>query len=177
MGIFQIKSRVIPSTFLDSTLHNLTVVGAYSLGFIILIGILLFLRWIITKSLVSQSDATWSCGYAGEIKKAQYTASSFIRTYRKLAQPILSVKKEKIEASGIYPNSLEQITHPHDKIETFLIHKPIYLLKRILNRFVFLQNGNIQSYILYGFIFLVSAIVFPILISKIMVFINFLNQL
>ena len=177
MGLFQIKTQVIPTTLLDGTLHNLTVIGAYSLGFIILIGILFFLRWIITKSRVSQSDATWSCGYAGEIKKAQYTASSFIRSYRKLAQPILSVKKDKIEASGIFPNSLEHITHTHDKIETFLIHKPIYLLKRILNRFVFLQNGNIQSYILYGFIFLVSAIVFPILISNIMVFINFLNQL
>jgi hydrogenase-4 component B len=177
IGLFEVGSEIVAKSILNVTLGNLTVIGAYSLGFILLVGILFFLRWLITKQRDCQSDTTWGCGYVGEAKKTQYTASSFIRTYRKLAKPILYIKKEKKGVSGIYPNTIEQISHPNDKIESILIDKPIYLFKRILNRFVFLQNGNIQFYILYGFIFLAAAILFPIIISKIMVLINFLNQL
>jgi hypothetical protein len=107
----------------------------------------------------------------------QYSASSFVRTYRKLTEPLLSLKKEKKLAVGLYPDKIEQITHPYDKLEYALIDKPIYWLKRLLSRFVFLQNGNIQYYILYGFIFIVVAILLPLLVSKTLVFIHFLNQL
>ncbi len=177
IGLFHINSQVISSIILSNTLNNLTVIGLYSLGFLILTGILIYFRYLIIKPFGYQINATWSCGYVGDIKKAQYTASSFIRTYRKLAEPMLKIKKVKLGACGIYPNSLQQATHPYDRIESILIDKPINLYKRILNRFVFLQNGNIQFYILYGFIFLVTAILLPILISKIMMLINFLNQL
>jgi len=177
IGLFQIRSATIAFDFINGSLNNLTAIGAYSIGFILLIGISFFVRWIITKRRTSITNATWGCGYVGETQKAQYTASSFIRTYRKLVEPMLYIKKEKIGLNGIYPNFLKQITHPYDRIESTLIDKPINLFKRILNRFVFLQNGNIQSYILYGFIFLVATILLPILISKIMVLINFLNQL
>ncbi|MBI9066355.1 MAG: hypothetical protein JEZ09_03615 [Salinivirgaceae bacterium] len=177
IGLFQINSGTITIGFMDRTLTNLTVIGAYSFAFIILTGIVFFVRWLIIKRRTSKADLTWGCGYVGETKKAQYTASSFIRSYRKLVEPLLYIKKKKIGAKGIYPNSLKHITHPYDRIESYLIDKPIYLFRRILNRFAFLQNGNIQSYILYGFVFLVAAILFPIFISKIMVFIHLLNQL
>lgn len=177
IGLFQIKSGPITFDFMDSLLTNLTGIGAYSISFIFLTGIFFFVRWMILKKRASVADVTWGCGYVGETKKAQYTASSFIRTYRKLAEPLLYIKKDKKEVNGIYPNPLKQITHPYDRIESVLIDKPIHLYRKILNRFVFLQNGNIQSYILYGFIFLVAAILVPILISKIMVIINLLNQL
>ncbi|MDA3893553.1 MAG: proton-conducting transporter membrane subunit [Salinivirgaceae bacterium] len=177
IGLFQVQLDPISMPFINRNLANITVIGTYSLAFILLIVIALFIRQVFTKQSTCKSDTTWGCGYTGEIKKAQYTASSFIRTFRKLAEPILYIKKDKKETDEIYPNLLEQVTHPYDKIETVLINKPIYLFKKILNRFVFLQNGNIQSYILYGFIFLVTAILLPILISKIMGLINFLNQL
>ncbi len=42
---------------------------------------------------------------------------------------------------------------------------------------MFLQNGNIQIYILYGFIFIGLAILLPLLIKNFAVVVNFLNQL
>jgi len=107
----------------------------------------------------------------------QYSASSFVRSYRKLAEPLLAINKEKTDAIGLYPAGLNQSTHPADKIETWLIDKPVLLLRRFLNRFVFLQNGNIQAYILYGFMFIGLIVILPIIIEKFSILVKFLNQL
>ena len=120
---------------------------------------------------------TWGCAYSGQTGKMQYTASSFVRSYRKLAEPVLSIKKEKAEAKGLYPKNIMQKTHANDKLETWLIDKPILLIRKILNSFVFLQNGNIQAYILYGFVFVSLALLMPSVIEKLVVIFKFLNQL
>ncbi len=176
IGLFQVNTETIYIDFLNETLDNLTIIGVYSMLFILLGIFIFFIRKSIMQQHLSQTDTTWSCGYVGETTKTQYSASSFIRTYRKLAEPVLSIKKEKNVADGIYPDVIEQITHPYDKLERVLIDKPIYAFRWLLNRFVFLQNGNLQYYILYGFVFVTAAILLPFFISKIMVIINFLNQ-
>ncbi len=177
VGLYQLNESLVTSFSLDTTIKSLVFIGWYSLGFIVLTTLFLFIRHRITLACTNKIDNTWNCGYIGDGKKMQYSASSFIRTYRKLSEPILFIKKDKKIASGIYPGPIEQVTHPYDKIEFAFIDKPIQLYKRFLNNFLFLQNGNIQSYILYGFIFIIATILIPIFISKINVFINFLNQL
>ncbi|MEI6579927.1 MAG: proton-conducting transporter membrane subunit [Eubacteriales bacterium] len=159
------------------TLTKLTTVGWYSLGFVSLILFIYFAKMLISRKRIVNQDATWGCAYTGQSDKMQYTASSFIRSYRKLAEPILSIKKEKKEANGLYPGGIMQKTHAYDKIETWLIEKPIHMIRKGLNSFVFLQNGNIQAYILYGFVFVALALLLPLVLAKIAVIINFLNQL
>ena len=162
---------------LNGLLASLTSVGWYSLGFIALTAFFYIVRRMVQSHRIITTDNTWGCAYTGDASKMQYTASSFIRTYRKLAEPILQIKRDKKEAIGLYPEHISQVTHPHDKLETWLIDKPMYLTKRLLNRFAFLQNGNVRAYILYGFIFISSAIVLPIVIDKIILIIKFFNQL
>lgn len=162
---------------LSQVLGSLTNVGWYSLAFIGLVVVLFIVRHLVTRKRSVLADETWGCGYVGDASKMQYTASSFIRTYRKLAEPLLMVHKEKAFPEGLYPEKIEQITHPYDKAEHWLIDKPLALMRRFLNRFVFLQNGNIQFYILYGFIFIGLVIVLPLIIRQVMMLINFLNQL
>jgi formate hydrogenlyase subunit 3/multisubunit Na+/H+ antiporter MnhD subunit len=162
---------------INSTFQSLTVIGVVSMGFIFIILAILYLGKKISKNKPLGECETWGCGYTGSMPKAQYTASSFIRTYRKLAEPLLFVKKEKKLSNTLYPSEISQSTHPYDKAEFWLIDKPIYRYKQLLNRFVFLQNGNIQYYILYGFVFVTLVFVLPMIISRIIHFINFLNQL
>jgi hypothetical protein len=107
----------------------------------------------------------------------QYTTSSFIRTYRKLAEPLLLIKKEKADAKGLYPQKILNKTHALDKIEFWLIDKVLILFRRILNFFTFLQNGNFQAYLLYGIVFVGLALFIPLIYEKISTFIHFLNQL
>lgn len=156
---------------------TLTIIGWYSLGFILLTGFIYGLRHFITQQRENGEDVTWGCGYTGETSKMQYTASSFIRNYRKLVEPFLLIKKDKKDAIGLYPDVIKQETHPSDKVEDLLIDKPLLLIKRLLGQFRFLQNGMIQAYILYGFIFVGLTILLPLVIAKIATLINFLNRL
>lgn len=173
------QSEIDPSAYMQmgSWFNNLSVIGWYSLAFIVL-GLLIFaLRQIVTSRRKNLDNFTWGCGYTGDASKMQYTASSFVRSYRKLAEPVLLIKKKKMDASGLFPKSIYQQTHPEDKVENWFIDKPVFFLRRFLNRFGFLQNGNIQSYILYGFLFVGLAVLLPVLIEKLFVVIKFLNQL
>ena len=158
-------------------LDQLTIVGLYSFIFVVLILLIYYLKLLLSRQRITSYDDTWGCGYSGQTGKLQYTASSFVRSYRKLAEPILSIKKEKKEATGLYPSQIMQKTHALDKIETWLIDKPLLMIRKVLNSFVFLQNGNIQAYILYGFVFVGLALLLPSVIEKIVVIIKFLNQL
>ncbi|MFA6951284.1 MAG: hypothetical protein WCQ70_11435, partial [Lentimicrobiaceae bacterium] len=175
--LYQPGSDLLADLQIVSLLKNLTTVGWYSLGFVALTAFFYFIRHIVTAKRSCVNDSTWGCAYTGKAEKMQYTASSFIRTYRKLAEPILLIKKEKTEADGLYPRKLNQVTHPYDKIEKWLIDKPVYSIRRLLGRFRFLQNGNIQAYILYGFVFVGLTILLPVIIEKIVGILNFLNQL
>lgn len=175
--LYQPGHGLLSGLQLNSLLNNLSTVGWYSLGFIALTATIYFIRHLVTSKRKSVSDDTWGCGYTGEVSKMQYTASSFIRTYRKLAEPVLLIRKKKKDAVGLYPLIISQETHAFDKIENWLIDKPLYLTRKFLKRFVFLQNGNIQAYILYGFIFIGLAILLPVIIDRIIALIDFLNQL
>lgn len=154
-----------------------TLIGIYALLFIALAGLMVWIRKRSTKNRTISVTTTWGCGYTGSTKKMQYTASSYIRTYRKLLSPFIGIKKHKKESHGIFPDGVHQETHPYDKIEFWLIDKPIYLFRQLLSRFTFLQNGNVQAYILYGFIFITLIILIPEIIEKIKFLIHFLNQI
>lgn len=158
-------------------LHGLTKIGWFSAGFAGLIMLVYLIRTRILSARAKHTDATWGCGYTGETAKMQYTASSFIRNYRKLAEPLLLIRKRKRDAAGLYPELISQETHPGDRIETFLIDKPLLLVRKFLSKFVFLQNGNIQTYILYGFIFVSLAVLLPAIIDQIQFLLEFLNHL
>ncbi|MBK5193000.1 MAG: hypothetical protein JJE07_07270 [Flavobacteriaceae bacterium] len=156
---------------------TMQAIGFSAAGFIVL-GLLIF---IIRKAVTAQKpkliSATWGCGYTGETKKMQYTASSFIRSYRKLAEPVLSVRKKKIEIDGIFPVSGWHETHPYDKIEKWFIDLPWRRLKFFFGKFRFLQNGNVQFYVLYGTIFITLILIFPVLYEAFKKIIYFLNQI
>ncbi len=161
----------------SNIINTVSNVGWFSLLFLLLSLVFFLVRNILTSHRRKEIETTWTCGYTGETADMQYTASSFIRAYRKLAEPVLFIRKEKKEAHGLYPEKSMQKTMPGDKIERVLIDNPLFWVRSFLNRFVFLQNGNIQVYILYGFIFVGLAIVIPFLVTKISTLIFYLNQL
>ncbi|HET9430633.1 MAG TPA: proton-conducting transporter membrane subunit [Chitinophagaceae bacterium] len=158
-------------------LNALTMIGIGAAGFILLAGVIYFIRNKIILNKPVHINTTWSCGYVGQVEKMQYTASSFIRAYRKLAEPILSIHKNKKEIKGIFPKGGGQETHPYDKAEEWLIDYPLQLLKTFLNRFTFLQNGNLQFYLLYGIVFITLALGVPLAIEYTKSLINFLKDL
>lgn len=155
----------------------LSMIGIYAAIFILLAALIYFLRRKLTAGKTIDINATWGCGYVGSTEKMQYTASSFVRAYRKLAEPVLSIHKKKKDIEGIFPGKGLQETHPYDKAEKLFIDYPLRLLKNFFNRFTFLQNGNLQFYILYGLVFITLVLIIPFAIEYIKTLLQFLNKL
>jgi formate hydrogenlyase subunit 3/multisubunit Na+/H+ antiporter MnhD subunit len=138
-------------------------IGMASLSFIALAGVVWLVRKQLTKNKIVTWNETWGCGYVAPSPKMQYTASSFVRTYRKLAESVLQFHKHKKEIRGIFPNEVYHTIHPLDRIESYLINAPLKRIRYWLNRFSFLQNGSLQFYILYGLLFIMILVTIPFL--------------
>ncbi len=166
---FAIQSEILPVT------EAVSMIGICAMGFLLLTGLIYLIRKQMTINKPQYVNATWGCGYIAPTGKMQYTASSFIRAYRKLAEPFLSISKKKKEITGIFPKKGGQETHPYDKAEEWLIDYPLHLLKTFFNRFIFLQNGNLQFYILYGIVFILLVLGIPFVFDYIKSLLKFLN--
>jgi formate hydrogenlyase subunit 3/multisubunit Na+/H+ antiporter MnhD subunit len=165
-----ISGEIIPLT------GTMSMIGLCSAIFLGLAGLIFFVRKRITSNKPQTMNVTWGCGYIAPSPKMQYTASSFIRAYRKLAEPLFSIHKNKKEITGVFPKTGGQETHPYDKAEEWFIDYPLLRLKKFFNRFTFLQNGNLQFYILYGMVFILLVLAIPFLFDYINSLIKFLNQ-
>lgn len=152
-------------------------IGWCAAGFIVLAGLVFFVRQRATSGKSVSISTTWGCGYVGDASRMQYTAGSFIRSYRKLAEPLFSIHKKKRPVEGIFPTDGWQETHPHDKMEEWLIDQPLKRLRNFIGKFQFLQNGNPQFYILYGMVFITLVLLMPLVAGRIQALIQFLNQL
>ncbi|HLF33873.1 MAG TPA: hypothetical protein VI583_06535, partial [Cyclobacteriaceae bacterium] len=161
----------------SANVHLLQNIGLASAGFIALAGAVYLFRKLITSGKPVVISSTWGCGYTGDQGKMQYTASSFIRSYRKLAEPVLWIDKKKIEVRGNFPHEGMHETLPGDKAEKWLIDTPLNKLRYFFNLFRFLQNGNPQYYILYGVVFISLVIGIPVLYEILKTLIEFLSQL
>ena len=158
-------------------LDSLKVVNWLFLGMILFVAALYLLRKLITRKRVISTDITWGCGYKGSTGKMQYSAGSFVRSYSKLAKPVLDIEKNEVEIAEIFPDVKYYKTEPYDKIERLIIDKPLKLIHRLTDMFTFLQNGHLQRYILYGIVFITAVICLPLIFDRILTILKFLNNL
>lgn len=158
-------------------IDSLKIINRMFIGFIVLVAAIYALRRYFTNKNTSEIKETWGCAYGGQGSKFQYTANSFVRSYSKLAKPVLDIEKKNIEMAEVFPGEKHYETDPYDKIERIFIDKPLRLLNRISDMFLFLQNGHLQRYILYGIIFIAGVICLPLIIERIIIIVHFLNNL
>lgn len=152
-------------------------IGYGAIGFLMLLGLIFAMRKAITSHRPETVGVTWNCAYIAPTAKLQYTASSFVRSYIKLAEPLFAIYKHKKEIEGVFPHKVSLHTHSEDKIEVWLITYPIIQVKHFFNRLTFLQNGNPQMYVLYGLLFITLVLLIPMIYESIHILIHFLNHL
>lgn len=168
----------LPATdSLTATAQPIEYIGWSAVAFILLSGFILFIRNKITVNKPVAIEPTWACGYGGDTGKMQYTASSFVRTYRKLAEPLLSIRKKKCEVKGVFPQEGWHETHPQDIIEEWFIKNPLKQVRFFFGKLRFLQNGNPQLYVIYGLVFITLVMAMPFIYEYAKKIIEFLNQL
>jgi len=158
-------------------IDSLQIINWMFLGFFIIIVAIFSLRKFFSSKKRIETGTTWVCAYTPTGSKSQYTGSSYVRSFSKLAKPLLDIEKNDDAISEVFPSVKLHETVPYDKVERIFIDKPLKLLSRFANLFLFLQNGQLQRYILYGIIFITSVICLPIIIDKIVFLLHFLNNL
>ena len=137
--------------------ENLAIMGRVSLLFISVLLLLFGLRWFFLRKRNSVEYETWGCGYVAPVLKAQYSGKSFTRPFGQLFNFLVKEEKhfEKIPKAELYPVHRTFSTIYFDLLEKYLIHPLTKGLNYFLNRFGFIQNGKIQSYVLYGIFFII----------------------
>ncbi len=160
-----------------NVVSSLTKIMYLSLGLLLIILFVLALRKFLTRNVSKTPGPTWGCAYPGVSSDMQYTAGSFIRSYTKLAKPFLDIGKHEIDIDEVFPGKKQYETQPYDKIERYMIDKPLRFIKIFIGWFLFLQNGKLQRYILYGIVFILLVIIIPFFAEKLMSFIQLINQL
>jgi hydrogenase-4 component B len=156
-------STTIPNSFINT----MQTVGLSALAFIVVCIIVYFVKRKMTVAKKITISTTWGCGYAAPTPRLQYTANSFVRSYRKLIRPLLMMNKSEGIITDVFPESIHSETHPYDRFEAVFIDRPLRVLKKFMGRFDFLQNGSEQFYILYGVVFIILLITIPILIDAV----------
>ncbi len=173
LGASQTAVFVFPIQFIDS-MQTLN----WSLWiFIAVVALVMGIRHLAIRKNKVALTPTWACAYVAPNSKQQYTASSFVRTFSKIFKPILQSDKSEVLMEGIFPKNGSYQSTFYDRIEQLFIDKPIHAFKVLLEKFAFLQNGNLQFYILYGIIFIGSIIIIPLVYGQIMSFVEFIKQL
>jgi hydrogenase-4 component B len=158
-------------------IDSLQIINWLFFGFLAMVMIIYFLRKYFSRNKIIMTGTTWGCGYPVAGSRLQYTGSSFVRSFSKLAKPVLDIEKKDVEIAEVFPGQHHYETDPYDKIERFFIDKPLKLIYRVPDLFLFLQNGHLQRYILYGIIFITAVLCLPPVIDKILFLLHFLNNL
>ncbi len=177
IALFTQTGGTAPQPIPANISNALHTIGWAGLLFALLVVALWVLRRWVSKNKPVEVGSTWGCGYPTSSAKLQYTANSFARSYSKLAKPMLDIGKKEIAITEVFPSKKHYETHTYDKLERYFIDKLIKLIKVVTGWFLFLQNGRLQRYILYGILFISGVIIIPIIIEKIMMLLHFLNNL
>ena len=118
---------------------------------------LVFILILIVRHLVMarrpQHDCpTWGCGYLRPIRGIQYTGKSFAKTLVDMCRIFLptTARFHPITAEEVFPKERSHMSSDADFWEKSLISPTTDALTHGLDRFQFIQNGNLQRYIVYG---------------------------
>ena len=156
LSLFPLNTALISSQFTQIS-GNIATIGLVSLLFIVLLLVMFGIRWIIVRTREKVEYETWGCGYVAPVEKAQYTGSSYTRSFGLLFSFLVKERKtfSKIAKPQLYPENRTFSTTYSDLLEKYVIAPLTKRLVFILNYFQFIQNGRIQSYVLYGLFFVI----------------------
>jgi len=146
--------------------NYISIMQGISLYSLLLIGVILAFWGIRALALRGRSEevgAVWGCGYA-PTSKIQYTGKSFSKSLSKMFNALVIERKqyEELEVGEIFPGNKTYSSHYHDFFEFRFIRVITNRLIYSANYFKFIQNGRIQSYVLYGIVFILAIFILTV---------------
>ena len=156
------KGVIIPQPAgFTNYLSILQNISNYSMLFICIVGIFWGIRYKLLSTRSKVIQPTWGCAYAAPTSKIQYTGKSFSKTLSKMFNFIVIERKQytELKAGEIFPEERKHASHYHDFFEFRFIHVITNQLIYAANYFKFIQNGRIQSCVLYGIVFILTIFI------------------
>ena len=142
----------IPSVFAISGI--MANIGLYTLLFCGIIAAILAFRYACRKK-INTIQPTWGCAYTNANARMQYTGKGFVRPLGKLMGIAIAERKnyKEIKTNEIFPTQRSYFSYYIDIFGIYLYFMRNRLLQ-FMNYFQFIQNGNMQFYIMYGIFFI-----------------------
>jgi len=141
------------------TFQKVTMVSLIALS---LVGSLWLLRGALLRGRPVSRAPTWDCGYAAPSARMQYTASSFAQPLLHLFGALVRSTRHESLPEGLFPGKAAFSTHAHDvwmeTVFTGLFRKA----QALLDRFHWIQQGNVQLYVLYVVVTLVALLLWKL---------------
>ncbi len=146
------------SVILSQYAVSVSQISWYSLLLVGIIAISWFIRSRMMQFRVQRTASTWGCGYVAPNSRMQYTSKSFSKPMGKILNFLLIEKKgyQELKPGEIFPERRSYISHYLDFFEKRLIGPFTRRLLYSANYFSFIQNGRVQSYVLYGIVFILA---------------------
>ena len=88
----------------------------------------------------------------------QYTASSYSSPFLSMLKPLFKKVFDIEKPKKLFPKSAHFSLHIEDIEEAYVLNPLLKFDEWFLSKFEKIQNGNLQTYIKYGLLFLVLII-------------------
>ncbi len=144
-------------------LQSISAAIAILLGVCVVLGLI---RMMLMKRRPMAEGPTWGCGYMKPIQGIQYTGQSFSGTLAEIFGFMLPKTRhfEPIQREEVFPAHRSMLNVSQDAIEKGTIMPIADGIVHFLQKFQWLMNGQLQRYIIYGFIsvllLVLAAIIF-----------------
>jgi NADH:ubiquinone oxidoreductase subunit 5 (subunit L)/multisubunit Na+/H+ antiporter MnhA subunit len=127
----------------------LAAIARSALVLIALVAFFSFVRHRLLRGKEIRSALTWGCGYGAPTGRMQYTASSFAQPLLQSLGTVLKQTRRVQLPQGYFPASGHFSEHLADRsLEHFWVPSALRTVS-LFRRLKFLQQGRLQSYILY----------------------------
>ena len=117
--------------------------------FVVLLGLLVWLRHRLLAGREVTRSGTWDCGYARPTGRMQYTASSFAQPLTSMLGSFLRTRRRFEAPDGFFPEHASLHTETDDPFRQNLFRPAFCGVEWLLLRLHYLQQGRVQVYILY----------------------------
>ena len=147
--------------------NYISIMQSISFYTLLFIGIILSfwgIRTLMQRGKSQEIRTTWRNAYAASNPRMQYTGKSFSKTLSKTFNIIVIERKQydELKPGEIFPTKRKHASHYHDFFEFRFIRVVTNQLIYAANYFKFIQNGRIQSYVLYGIAFILTIFILTV---------------
>jgi len=163
---YSLSNRPVLTNYNELTSYSQAAmhISIYSALFMAIVALFYGIRHYAIRNKSQVLRPTWGCGYTAIANKTQYTGKSFSKPLSKIFNFLLIETKqfEKIDHNELFPKRRSYMSKSFDFIEHRLLNPFLNRLIYLPHYFMFIQNGRIQSYVLYGILFIVSIFILTV---------------